>query len=387
MSSTVARPIYLDHHATTPCDPRVVEAMLPWFTGQAGNAGSSKHAYGKEAAVAVQRARIQVASLLGASPKEVVFTSGATEALNLALKGLFDMHPNKRHLVTVATEHRAVLDVAGALGRRGVETTVVGVDSDGRLDVGAIEAAIIGEQTLAVAVMAANNEVGTIHPFAEIGELCADRGVHYVCDATQAAGVLEVQTRRDRLDLTAVSAHKLYGPQGVGALIARQRNPRVRLRTQTHGGSQERGLRSGTLNVPGIVGFGEACRIASDEMADYVPQMERLRDSLLQQLTAGVPDLRLNGLLQSRLPHNLNVSLPGLPGEQLLDALRPHLAVSSGSACSTDSSDPSHVLKAMGLSDALAYSSLRFGLGRQTTDDDIAGAARAVVAAANSLRR
>jgi len=380
------RPVYLDHHATTPCDARVVEAMLPYLTEHFGNASSVKHSYGKKASDAVLRARIQVARLLGASPKEVVFTSGATEALNLALKGLFAMHPERRHLVTLPTEHKAVLDCAKALAREGVETTLVPVDDAGRVSMDALAKAIRPD-TLAVCIMASNNEVGTVHPVEAIGELCADRGVFFVCDATQSAGKVPLNVRKARIHLCAVSAHKMYGPKGIGALLVRSREPRVRLRPLMDGGSHEQGMRSGTLNVPGIVGFGEACEVAAAEMGAEAKRLAELRDQLLGQLSAGIPDLRLNGVLDDRLPHNLNVSLPGVAGEDLLDALRPHIAVSSGSACSTDSTKPSHVLKAMGVPDALAYSSLRFGLGRSTTAEDINVAAQTVVAAAHKLKR
>ncbi len=379
-------PVYLDHHATTPCDDRVVDAMLPYLTEHFGNPSSSTHTYGRAAAEGVHRARIQVARLVGTTPKEVVFTSGATEALNLALKGLFAMSPQRRHLVTLPTEHKAVLSVAQALARSGVETTEVGVDDAGRVSVDTLARAIRSD-TLAVCVMAANNETGTLHPVDQIGAMCAERGVFFVSDLTQAAGRVPMNVRTNTIHLAALSAHKMYGPKGVGALIVRSRDPRVRLRPLIDGGQHESGMRGGTLNVAGIVGFGQACELAAAEMEPEGRRQAKLRDSLLAQLSAGIADLRLNGVLEDRLPNNLNVSIPGVPGTDMLEGLRSHVAVSSGSACSTDSDEPSHVLKAMGLPDALAYSSLRFGLGRSTTDDDIAYAARSVIAVTNTLRR
>ena len=379
-------PVYMDHHATTPCDKRVVEAMLPFFAQDFGNPASVKHAFGRAASRAVLRARIQVAELVGASPKEVVFTSGATEAINLGLKGLAAMYPNRRHVVTLPTEHRAVLETIQHLTKMGIESTLVPVNGDGRFELEALAAAIRPD-TLAVAVMAANNEVGTIHPIAAIGSLCQQRDVFFMCDATQAAGMIPLSTRTQHVHLCALSAHKMYGPKGVGALVVRARDPRVRLRPRAHGGSHENGLRGGTLNVPGIVGFGMACEIARTEMTTHAERLGRLRDQLLSQMSAGIPALRLNGLLSNRLPNNLNVSIPGIAGEELLDALDGVVAVSSGSACSTDAVEPSHVLRAMGVPDALAYASLRFGLGRSTTDEDVALVARSVVAAVNKLRR
>jgi cysteine desulfurase len=374
------RRIYLDHHATTPCDPRVVAAMLPTFTETFGNAASVNHAYGWEATQRVERARQQVAALIGASPKEIVFTSGATEAINLALKGLVEASPSRRHLITGATEHPAVLDTCAALVPRGARVTVLPVRPDGRVLAGDVAAAL-ADDTLAVCLMAANNEIGVLHPLAEIGALCRDAGVHLVTDATQAAGKVPFDVAALGVSLAALSAHKLYGPKGVGALYVSRRRPRVRLAPQLHGG----GLRSGTLNVSGIVGFGAACELAAAEGAADGARLAALRDHLWAGLQAQLSDVHLNGSLTERLPHNLNVSFAGVEGEPLLMALD-GIAVSSGSACTSATLEPSHVLRALGIGEALAHGSLRFGLGRWTTREEIDETLARVVDAVTRLR-
>ena len=383
---SVEAPIYLDHHATTPCDPAVVEAMLPWLTRDFGNAASRAHAFGWTADAAVERARRQVAALIGASPKEIVFTSGATEANNLALKGVAETYAARgRHLVTCTTEHKAVLDPCDWLVTRGFEVTRVGVGADGLLDLADLEAALRPD-TLLVSVMAANNEIGTLAPLERIGALCRARGVFFHTDAAQAAGRVPLDVQAQRLDLVSFTAHKLYGPKGIGALYVRRRDPQVRLAAQMHGGGHERGLRSGTLPVHQIVGFGEACALAATHLEAEAARLAILRDRLWAQLRE-VPGARLNGAAAPRLPGNLNVSFDGLEAEALLIALRPVVALSSGAACASATLEPSHVLRALGLDEERAHGSLRFGLGRGTTDAEVERVATAVVSAVESVRR
>jgi cysteine desulfurase len=383
---SVEAPIYLDHHATTPCDPAVVEAMLPWLTRDFGNAASRAHTFGWSADAAVERARRQVAALIGASPKEIVFTSGATEANNLALKGVAETYAARgRHLVTCTTEHKAVLDPCDWLVTRGFEVTRLGVGADGLLDLADLEAALRPD-TLLVSVMAANNEIGTLAPLERIGALCRARGVFFHTDAAQAAGKVPLDVHAQRLDLVSFTAHKLYGPKGIGALYVRRRDPQVRLAAQMHGGGHERGLRSGTLPVHQIVGFGEACALAATHLEADATRLSTLRDRLWAQLRE-VPGARLNGAAAPRLPGNLNVSFDGVEAEALLIALRPVVALSSGAACASATLEPSHVLRALGLDEERAHGSLRFGLGRGTTDDDVERVATAVVRAVEAVRR
>lgn len=359
-------PIYLDNHATTRVDPRVFEAMRPWFCENFGNASSKSHAFGWVAEAAVEKARRQVASLLGAGEKEILFTSGATEANNLALLGGLQACASRgNHVVTVATEHKAVLD---PLKHASAQVSFLGVGADGRIDLGALENALQG-QTVMVSVMLANNEIGVIQPISEIGRICRQRGILFHCDAAQGIGKLPFHVDEAQVDLVSLSAHKLYGPKGVGALYVR-RKPRVDLSPVQFGGSQERGLRPGTLNVPGIVGLGEACALARSEMAVEAPRTQALRNRLLEGLWQNLDGLTVNGSLEYRLPGNLNVSFEGVEGEALMLSMR-DIAVSAGSACASASLAPSHVLTALGLSDAQARSALRFGIGRFNTEEEI----------------
>lgn len=362
--------IYLDHHATTPVDPQVLATMLPYFGEHFGNPASRNHAYGWAAEQAVETARAQVAALLNANAKEIVFTAGATEANNLALLGVTDLYEGKgRHVVTTAIEHKAVLDVLPEIERRGGTVSLVEVDGTGRVDPARV-AALIRPETVLVSVMHANNEVGTIQDVAAIGALCKERGVFFHVDAAQTVGQIPVDVQAMGIDLLSLSGHKCYGPKGVGALYVRRRSPRVRLHPQSYGGGQERGMRSGTLNVPGIVGLGAACELAGTVMATERVRLAELRDRLLAGLRQLVPDLVVNGHPTARLPHNLHVSFRDVAGETLMMNLR-GVAVSSGSACTSASLEPSHVLKAMGVPNELAHGSLRFGLGRGTTETAI----------------
>jgi cysteine desulfurase len=378
-------PVYLDNHATTRPDPRVVEAMLPYFTTLYGNAASLSHRYGWDAAAAVDRAREQVAEALGADPREIVFTSGATEANNLALKGAV-AHLKRRgnHLVTAATEHKAVLDPLRRLAREGWELTVVACDPHGRVSPEAVAAALT-DRTVLVSVMAANNEVGTLNPIAAIGRLCHDRGILFHTDATQAVGKVPLAVQEAGIDLLSLSAHKIYGPKGVGALYVRRRDPQVRLAPLFDGGGHERGVRSGTVPVPLVVGLGAAAALAAQEREVEAPRLRALRDRLHAGLAARLPGVRLNGHPEERLPGNLNLSFDGVDGEALMMSLR-DVAVSSGAACTSAQPEPSHVLRAMGVPEDLARASLRFGLGRFTTVEEIDFATAAVADAVARLR-
>jgi cysteine desulfurase len=363
-------PIYLDHNSTTPCDPRVVEAMLPYFTEKFGNAASRSHAFGWEGEEAVELAREQVARLVGAEPKEIVFTSGATEGDNLAIKGVFEMYAAKgNHVITVATEHKAVLDSCHHLERLGGEVDWLPVDADGLISLTGLEAAI-RPTTVLIAIMYANNEIGVIQPIKEISAIARRRGIVFFTDATQAVGKIPVNVGDDGIDLMAFSAHKLYGPKGIGALYVRRKNPRVRLTAQMDGGGHERGMRSGTLNVPAIVGFGKACELCRLEMGADKARIVPLRDQLERGLLA-LDGARVNGSRSHRLPQVTNISFQGVDGEALLAGLGKNVALSSGSACTSASMEPSYVLKALGLDDELAHSSLRLGLGRYTTAEEI----------------
>ena len=363
-------PVYLDHNATTPCDPRVVEAMVPYFTEQFGNAASRNHPFGWQAEEAVDYAREQVAQLIGADPKEIIFTSGATEGDNLALKGVYEMYASKgNHIITCTTEHKAVLDTCKHLEKEGAVVTYLPVDRYGRLDLKQLEAAI-RPTTILIAIMYANNEVGTVHPIPEISKIAKKHGVLVFTDATQAVGKIPVDVNKDGIDLLAMTAHKMYGPKGIGALYVRRRNPRVKVTAQMDGGGHERGMRSGTLNVPGIVGFGKACELARLEMAQDAERLSKLRDKLENALMS-IEEAHLNSAKESRLPHVTNISFKYVEGEGLLMGFNKNIALSSGSACTSASLEPSYVLKALGLGDDLAHSSLRFGLGRFTTEEQI----------------
>ena len=363
-------PIYLDHNATTPCDPRVVEAMLPYFTGRFGNAASRHHSFGWQAEEAVVFAREQVAALIGAEPNEIVFTSGATEAANLAIKGVFEIYAGKgNHIITCVTEHKAVLDTCKHLEKLGAEVTYLKVNKTGRIDLEELEAAI-KPATILIAIMYANNEIGTIQPILNISEIARRHNVLFFTDATQAVGKIPVDVNKDGIDMLAMSAHKMYGPKGVGALYVRRKAPRVRLAAQMDGGGHEKGLRSGTLNVPGIVGFGKACELCRNEMDKDAQHTSRLRDKLENGLLQ-IEETNVNGDRENRLPQTANLSFAYAESEGLLMALNKEIALSSGSACTSGSLEPSYVLKALGLIDELAHSSLRFGLGRQTTGEEI----------------
>ena len=363
-------PIYLDHHATTPVDPRVLEVMLPYFEHDFGNASSRTHAFGWKAEEAVTRARLQMARAIGADAKEIVFTSGATESNNLALVGVFEANRHRGdHIISSVTEHPAVLDVLQHLERLGAMVTRLSVDSNGSIDLDEIRRAMT-ERTILVSLMSANNEIGTIHPIREIGAICAERGVWFHTDAAQAVGKIPMNVTEMGIHLLSISAHKIYGPKGAGALYVRRRNPRVRLEPVQHGGGHERGLRPGTLNVPGIVGLGKALEISVAEMPQESTRVSALRDRLEQGIRGRVEAVTVNGHPTSRLPHSLNLSFAYVEGESLLMALD-DIAVSSGSACSSERQEPSHVLRAMGVSDESAQTSIRFGLGRFNTVEEI----------------
>ncbi len=379
------RLIYLDHNATTPCDPRVVEAMLPYFTEKFGNAASRSHEFGWVAEEAVDYAREQLAALIGVDSREVIFTSGATESDNLALKGAFEMYARKgKHIITVKTEHKAVLDSCRRIEKMGGEVTYLDVDAQGMIDLSALEAAIRPD-TIMVAVMWANNETGVIQPMKEIGEICARHGVLFFSDATQAVGKIPVKPKEVGVHLMAMSAHKMYGPKGVGALFVNRKAPRVKVTAQVDGGGHERGMRSGTLNVPGIVGFGAAAEIARKEMAEEMQRLQRLRDRLEQGLLQ-LEETYVNGNPQSRMPHVTNISFKHVEGEGLMMTFNKEIAVSSGSACTSASLEPSYVLIAMGLGDDLAHSSIRFSLGRFTTEEEVDYAIEAVSKGVNHMR-
>ncbi|MBV8558363.1 MAG: IscS subfamily cysteine desulfurase [Planctomycetaceae bacterium] len=381
----VTPPIYLDNHATTRVDPRVVEAMLPYFTTTYGNPASVSHRFGWDAAAAVDRAREQVATLIGAESKEVVFTSGATEANNLAIKGaLAHLKRKGNHLVTAATEHRAVLDPMKRLAREGWDLTVVACDEHGMVSAEAVEAALT-DRTILVSVMAANNEVGTLNPIGAIGQLCHARGVLFHTDATQAVGKVPLDVRQDAIDLLSLSAHKFHGPKGIGTLYVRRRDPLVRLTPLLDGGGHERGLRSGTIAVPLVVGLGEAADLARRERPEESARLRGLRERLHAGLAARVEAIVLNGHPTLRLPGNLNLSFAYVDGEALMMAMR-DVAVSSGSACTSANPEPSHVLTAMGRDEDMARASLRFGLGRFTTAEEIDFAVDAVADAVARLR-
>jgi cysteine desulfurase len=378
-------PIYLDNNATTPIDPGVLEAMLPFLKEDFGNAASRSHAFGWKAEAAVEHAREQVAAVLNASAKDIVFTSGATESDNLAIKGAAEMHRDRgNHVITAATEHKAVLDACKYLADHGCQVTFLPVDGCGLVTAEQVEAAIT-ERTILISVMAANNEIGTIHPIARIGAVAKRRGVLFHTDATQAFGKVPLDVEAMGIDLLSLSAHKIYGPKGVGALYVRRKNPRVRLACQMHGGGHERGLRSGTLNVPGIVGLGAAAEICARQMPAEGPRLTALRDRLHRSIAEGLQFVQLNGHPALRLPNTLNLSFAYVEGESLMMKMR-DVAVSSGSACTSASLEPSHVLKALGVGDELAHGSIRFSLGRFNTQEEIDHATERVILAVKELR-
>ena len=363
-------PIYMDYHATTPVDPRVVQAMLPFFTEHFGNAASRNHPFGWEAEEAVDVARKQVADLIGANAKEIIFTSGATESNNLAIKGVAEMYREKgNHIITCVTEHKAVIDTCKKLEKNGYRVTYLQVQKDGLISLDDLRAAIT-DKTILISIMAANNEIGVLQPIAEIGALAKEKGILFHTDAVQAAGKIPFNVNDLKVDLVSLTAHKMYGPKGVGALYVRRRNPRVLLSEQISGGGHERGMRSGTLNVPGIVGMGKAAELCRVEMAAETERMLTLRERLNTALHAGLDELYINGSMEHRLPHNLNISFAYVEGESLLMGIN-DVAVSSGSACTSASLEPSYVLKALGAGDDLAHSSIRFGLGRWTTEEEV----------------
>ncbi|QPH39766.1 IscS subfamily cysteine desulfurase [Pedobacter endophyticus] len=378
------QPIYLDNNATTPLDPRVLEAMLPYFTEKFGNAASRNHAFGWVAEEGVDYAREQVAKLIGCTEKEIIFTSGATEADNLAIKGVFEMYKEKgNHIITAVTEHKAVLDTCKHLEKNGARVTYLGVKEDGLIDLAELEAAMTPE-TILVSIMYGNNEIGVIQPVKEISAIAHRHGALFMTDATQAVGKIPVDVNADGIDLMAFSAHKMYGPKGVGALYVRRKNPRVKVTSQMDGGGHERGMRSGTLNVPGIVGLGKACELCRLEMDSEAQRLSALRDRLESTLNQ-MEESYVNGNTQHRLPHVANISFKYVEGEGLMMAMS-DLAVSSGSACTSASLEPSYVLKSLGLSDDLAHSSIRYGLGRFTTEEDIDHAIEITQKAVNHLR-
>ncbi len=363
-------PIYMDYHATTPVDPRVLEAMVPYFTQEFGNAASRNHAFGWAAEEAVDTARKQVADLIGANAKEIIFTSGATESNNLAIKGVAEMYREKgNHIITCVTEHKAVIDTCKKLEKQGARVTYLPVQKDGRISLDDLRAAIT-DKTILITIMTANNEIGVLQPIAEIGAIAKEKGILFHTDAVQAVGKVPFDVIASKVDLASMSAHKMYGPKGVGALYVRRRNPRVLLAEQISGGGHERGMRSGTLNVPGIAGMGKAAAIARAEMATEGERLSKLRQRLNEGLHKQLDELYINGSMEHRLPHNLNISFAYVEGESLLMGIN-DVAVSSGSACTSASLEPSYVLKALGAGDDLAHSSIRFGLGRWTTEEEV----------------
>lgn len=379
------QPIYLDYHSTTPVDPEVLKAMLPYFTEVFGNAASRNHEFGWTAEAGVEKARAQVAALIGATDKEIVFTSGATESNNLAILGVAEMYAEKgKHIITTPIEHKAVLDTCQFLEAKGYEITYLPVDKTGMVSAEQVRQAIRPD-TILVSVMAANNEIGTLNPIAEIGKVCKEKGVLFHTDAVQAVGKVPVDVNAMGIDLLSVTAHKIYGPKGIGAIYVRRKNPRVRLSALIHGGGHERGMRSGTLNVPGIVGFGKAAEIALRNLSTEPKRLAELRDRLWKGISAELDELYINGHPTQRLPNNLNVSFAFVEGESLMMGMK-ELAVSSGSACTSASLEPSYVLKSIGVGEDLAHTSIRFSVGRFTTEEEIDFAVKKIVAAVKKLR-
>ncbi|MGA3009486.1 MAG: IscS subfamily cysteine desulfurase [Terracidiphilus sp.] len=379
-------PIYMDNHATTAVDPRVLEAMMPYFTVKFGNAASRNHSFGWEAEAAVEVAREQIARLIGATAKEIIFTSGATESNNLAIKGIAEMYRERgNHIITQVTEHKAVLDTCKRLEKYGFRVTYLPVKADGLVDLEDLKRAM-DDKTILVSIMAANNEIGVLQPIAEIGKLCHEKNVLFHTDAVQAVGKVPVDVIADNIDVLSLSAHKIYGPKGVGALYVRRRNPRVQIAAQIDGGGHERGMRSGTLNVPGIVGLGKACEIAQQEMKSEAEYLTGLRDGLKNKLESALDYVHVNGSMEHHLPGNLNMSFVYVEGESLLMGIN-DVAVSSGSACTSATLEPSYVLKALGLGDDVAHSSIRFGLGRFNTQQEVDYVAAKVIDVVKHLRQ
>lgn len=385
-NTNTRRPLYLDYQATTPVDPRVLEIMLPWFTEKFGNPHSRSHTYGWEAEEATEVAREQVAAIIGADPKEIVFTSGATESNNLAIKGVahFYRDRGKDHIITLATEHKCVLDSCRHLQEEGFSVTYLGVQPNGLIDLDELRNAIT-DRTVLVSVMGVNNEIGVIQPLAEIGRLCRERGVFFHTDCAQAVGKIPLDVDAMNIDLLSISGHKIYGPKGIGALYVR-RKPRVRLKSLIDGGGQERGMRSGTLATPLVVGLGEACRIAGAEMAEESKRLAHLRDVFLGIIRSRLDDIEINGDLTQRIPGNLNISFAFVEGESLIMGIK-ELCVSSGSACTSASLEPSYVLRALGVEEEMAHTSLRIGFGRFTTEDDVRYAANTIADRVEKLRK
>ncbi len=385
MRKRMKLPIYMDYHATTPMDPRVFAAMTPYFLDHFGNAASRNHSFGWEAEEAVEKSRKQIASLIGATAKEIVFTSGATESNNLALKGVAEMYAEKgNHIITAATEHKATLDTCKRLEKHGVRVTYLPVQQNGLVDLDQLQAAIT-DKTILISIMYANNEIGVVQPIAELGKIAKARGVLLHTDATQAVGKVPVNVIKDNVDLMSLSGHKMYGPKGVGALYVRRKSPRVQITAQMDGGGHERGMRSGTLNVPGIVGLGEACALCQAEMPEESKRMAFLRDKLRDKLQSELDETYINGTMEHRLPNNLNISFAYVEGESLLMGIN-DIAVSSGSACTSATLEPSYVLKALGAGDDLAHSSIRFGLGRFNTEEEVDYVAAKVIDVVKKLR-
>ena len=381
----VRLPIYMDNHATTPLDPRVLEAMMPYLTTVFGNAASRNHSFGWVAEAAVEKAREQVAKLIGATAKEIIFTSGATESNNLAIKGIAEMYRERgNHIITQATEHKATLDTCKRLEKYGYRVTYLPVKADGLIDIEDLKRAM-DDKTILVTIMIANNEIGVLQPVAEIGKLCHEKGVLFHTDGVQAVGKVPVDVNAMNIDAMSISGHKIYGPKGVGALYVRRRNPRVQISEQINGGGHERGMRSGTLNVPGIVGLGKACELAREEMAAEARRLGALRDRLKAKLENSLDYIHVNGSMDHRLPGNLNMSFVYVEGESLLMGIN-DVAVSSGSACTSATLEPSYVLKALGLGDDVAHSSIRFGLGRFNTDAEVDYVADKVIDVVQKLR-
>ena len=382
---SIKLPIYMDNHATTAVDPRVVSAMLPYFNEKFGNAASRNHSFGWAAEEAVESARGQIARLINAAPKEIIFTSGATESNNLAIKGVAEMYREKgTHIITQVTEHKAVLDTCKRLEKYGYQVTYLPVGKDGRIDLDHLRRAITAK-TILIAIMYANNEIGVIQPVEEIGKIAKEKGVLFHTDAVQAVGKVPVDVIKDNVDLLALTGHKIYGPKGCGALYVRRRNPRVQLTSIIDGGGHERGMRSGTLNVPGIVGFGKAAELSQSEMAQESERLRGLRDHLKEGILKGLDEVYVNGSMSYRLPNNLNVSFAYVDGESLLMGIN-DVAVSSGSACTSAKMEPSYVLKALGVNEDLAHSSIRFGLGRFNTPEEVEYVIQRVVEVVSRLR-
>ncbi len=378
-------PIYMDNHATTPVDPRVIEEMLPYFNERFGNAASRNHVFGWVAEEGTEQARERIAKLVGASTKEIIFTSGATESDNLALKGVAEMYREKgNHIITAVTEHKAVLDTCKRLEKYGFRVTYLPVMKDGLIDLDDLKRSM-DDKTILVTIMAANNEIGVLQPVAEIGKMCKEKGVLFHSDATQAVGKIPIDVNKMGIDLMSISAHKMYGPKGVGALYVRRKSPRVQVSPIIDGGGHERGMRSGTLNVPGIVGLGKACEICMQEMPEESKHLSGLRDRLKDRILAGLDEVYINGSMEHRLPHNLNMSFAYVEGESLLMGIN-DVAVSSGSACTSATLEPSYVLKALGTGDDLAHSSIRFGIGRFNTEAEVDYVADRLIETVRRLR-